>query len=149
MSKFKFHWGHGVMLGLFSFMAFILILIFLAEDSIGDTYDDYYEHSLKYQTETIDAIKNFDSLQEKPMIKLQANGILVKFPISIQPEKGSIYLERGAYKEDDINLKLTLRNGEQLIPAVGLKKGEYDMKLRWTEKGKKFLKKERIEWNTP
>lgn len=146
MSKFKFHWGHGVMLGLLSFIIFILTLIFLASGKDSDVFDKYYEHSLKYQTETINALRNYEDLSEKPTIKLQANGILISFPKSIKPDSGTVYLMKGAYKTEDVSEKLNLRNSEQLIPAVRLKKGEYDMQLRWSEGNKQYLKKERIEW---
>lgn len=149
MAKFKFTWGHGVMLGLLSFIAFILTLIFLAQDSIGEPYEDYYEHSLKYQTETIDAIKNEEILKQRPTIKLQANGILIQFPETITPQKGSVYLERGAHKYEDLEIPLTLRNHQILIPSAKLKAGEYEMRLKWEENGVKYLKKQKIEWKAP
>ena len=149
MSKFKFTWGHGVMLGLLCFILFILTLIFLADGQTGDVYDNYYEHSLKYQTETIDAESNVKNLEEKPIIKSQANGLLLSFPVNIKPDSGSVFLIRGAYKKDDILLDLNLRNNEQLIPAAKLKKGEYDLELRWLENNKNYLIKKRIEWNMP
>lgn len=149
MSKFKFTWGHGVIVGLFSFIVFILTLIFLADGKTGDVYDDYYEHSLKYQTETIDAINNVKTLSEEPTITTQANGFLIHFPSSIQPSSGSIYLIRGAHTKDDIKLDLKLRNNAQLIPAARMKAGEYDLELRWDENGKSYLIKKRIEWKLP
>ena len=149
MSKFKFTWGHGVILGLFSFIAFILTLIFLADGRTGDVYENYYEHSLKYQTETIDAVNNVKNLSEAPTIKRQANGFLVHFPSSIKPSSGSIYLIRGAHTKDDIALDLKLRNNEQLIPAARMKLGEYDLELRWVENDKSYLIKKRIEWKLP
>lgn len=149
MSKFKFTWGHGVMLGLLSFIIFILTLIFLADGRTGDVYDNYYEHSLKYQTETIDAENNVRNLKEKPTIKSQANGLLLSFPVDIKLDSGSIFLIRGAYKKDDVKLDLNLRNNEQLIPAIKLKKGQYDLELRWLENNKNYLIKETVEWNMP
>ncbi|MBV7440333.1 FixH family protein [Weeksellaceae bacterium TAE3-ERU29] len=149
MSKFKFTWGHGVMIGLFSFIAFILTLIFLADGQTGDIYDDYYEHSLKYQTETIDAVNNVKNLPETPTIKTQANGFLIHFPPSIKPSSGSICLIRGAHTKDDIKLDLNLRNNEQLIPAAIIEIGEYDLELRWFENNKSYLIKNRIEWKLP
>ena len=149
MSKFKFTWGHGVIIGLFSFIVFILTLIFLADGRTGDVYDNYYEHSLKYQTETIDAVNNAKSLSEEPTITTQANGFLIHFPTSIQPSSGSIYLIRGAHTKDDIKMDLKLRNNDQLIPAARMKPGEYDLELRWNEKDKSYLIKKKIEWKLP
>ncbi|MRI62525.1 hypothetical protein EDM00_00730 [Ornithobacterium rhinotracheale] len=146
MANFKFTWGHGVILALVGFMTFILSLIFLA-DTPGDLVsENYYEHSIRYQTETIEAEKNTNELVHKPEIKTQANGINIIFPAEIQPNEGTIVLMRGAYAKDDVKDSLHLRNQQQLIPAVKLQKGEYDMELRWTSNGKFYLIKKRIEW---
>lgn len=146
MAKFKFTWGHGVVLALVGFMTFILSLIFLA-DTPGDLVsENYYEHSVKYQSETIDAEKNAENLLQKPSITLQANGINITFPKEITPSMGSIYLMRGAFTKDDVSDSLHLRNQQQLIPAAKLQKGEYDMELRWKENNNYYLIKRRIEW---
>ncbi|AFL96933.1 FixH family protein [Ornithobacterium rhinotracheale] len=146
MAKFNFTWGHGVILALVGFMAFILSLIFLA-DTPGDLVsENYYEHSLNYQKETIEAEKNTNALAHKPEVKLQANGINIVFPEEIQPSEGSVLLMRGAYAKDDVKDTLRLRNQQQLIPAAKLQKGEYDMELRWKSNGDFYLIKKRIEW---
>uniref|UniRef100_UPI0039A69EC0 FixH family protein n=1 Tax=Ornithobacterium rhinotracheale TaxID=28251 RepID=UPI0039A69EC0 len=146
MTNFKFSWVHGIILALAGFMIFILSLIFLA-DTPGDLVsENYYEHSLNYQKETIEAEKNTNALAHKPEIKLQANGINIIFPEEIQPSHGTIFLMRGAYAKDDVKDSLHLRNHQQLIPAAKLKKGEYDMELRWKSGQNFYLIKKKIEW---
>lgn len=150
MSKFKFNWGHGVMLGLCGFIIFILTLIYKADVSGDLVNDDYYKVSLNYQADDIDARNRTNKLSEKPKFENQANGINVLFPAVIKPDSGQIYLMRGAFKNDDVLINLELNSRHQiLIPAAKLKAGEYDLSLTWYENGKPYLIKQTIEWTTP
>ena len=149
MSKFKFTWGHAVMLGLGAFMLFILTLIFLADESGDLVSDEYYEESLDYQHQDIDARQRTNALAEIPKIQKQANGYLIVFPADIQPDSGQIYMMRGAYKSEDISLPLQLNEQHNiLIPAARMKPGEYDLKLSWYKNGELYLIKDILKWNT-
>lgn len=150
MSKFKFTWGHGVMLMLGSFMLFILTLIYLADETGDLVTDDYYEESLVYQENSIDAVNRAKELAAKPEIKEQANGYLVQFPTEIKSDSGQLYLMRGAYKKDDMVLPLDLNARNQvLIPASQLKPGEYDLKLTWFLNGESYIIKKTLQWKMP
>lgn len=150
MNKFKFNWGHGVMLGLGAFILFILTLIYTADVSGDLVNDDYYETSLHYQEDDINARNRTAKLTEKPIIIKQANGLNIQFPVSIQPDSGQVYLMRGAFKRDDVILPLHLNSRAQiLIPAAKLKAGEYDLSLTWYQDGDSYLIKETIIWNMP
>ncbi|MXV37429.1 hypothetical protein GO491_01865 [Flavobacteriaceae bacterium Ap0902] len=150
MSKFKFTWGHGVMLGLGSFILFILTLIYLADVSGDLVNDDYYETSINYQTNDIDARNRVGQLKNKPKITKQANGYNIQFPQDIIPDSGQVYLMRGAFKKEDvvIPLKLNARN-QILVPAAKLKPGEYDMRITWFNDGEPYLIKKTLIWSMP
>ena len=70
--KFKFTWGHGVIIALACFIIFICTLIFTVEFS-KNTFDlvtdNYYEEEINYQQE-IDATNNASLLKEKPKIEI-------------------------------------------------------------------------------
>lgn len=150
MSNFKFTWGHGVMLGLGAFIVFILTLIFLADDTGDLISDDYYEESLVYQEQGIDARNRAGALTEKPKFIQQANGIKIEFPAKIQPDSGQIYMMRGAFKADDVLMPLEVRsNNVMLIPAAKMKAGEYDINLTWYYDAEPYLIQETITWNMP
>ncbi len=151
MSNFKFTWGHGVMLGLGAFMLFILTLIFLAGDTGDLVTDDYYEESLVFQEESLDAQKRAIALVEKPQLINQANGILLEFPVDVKPVNGQVYLMRGANKSSDVILPIQLNyKNAMLLPAAKLKKGEYDMSLSWkTKDSTSYLIKRTIQWSPP
>ena len=148
MSKFKFNWGHGVVVGLGSFMIFILTLIFLADDTGDLISEEYYEDSLVFQEQKIDAKHRANALTDKPEVINQANGYNIQFPAEIKPDSGQAYLMRGAHKADDIILPLDLNSRNSiLVPAVKLESGEYEMHLTWYTQGEPYLIQKTLEWN--
>lgn len=149
MSKFKLNWSHFVIIGLGSFIVFILTLVFTAGDMGDLVTEDYYEHSLNYQEETIEASRRTQELVEKPEIKVQANGILVTFPEEMNVEKGEVKLLRGNFANEDISIPISDGASQILVPSAKLKVGEYEFSLRWNLKGKKYLIRNTVEWIAP
>ena len=150
MSKFKFTWGHGLVIFLGCFMVFILTLIVLIgrEESMELVNDDHYGNAVIYQ-EIIDAAKNANSLAHKPEIVQQANGYLLQF-FENAPEKGQIQLIRLNNSEQDVTLPLKLdEQKNQLIHAVKLVDGDYEASVRWTENNKDYYIKKTLHWKDP
>ena len=147
MAKFKFHWGHGIMIALASFMIFIVTLIVLAGNMGEMVEDNYYEKTLHYQDD-IDAQKRANSLTQKPEIIEQANGFLIRFYES--PQEGKVLFLRPNNSENDIREPLKLdANNQQLIHAVNLKNGNYEVSIRWKQNGQDYLLKKSINWKDP
>lgn len=147
MKKFKFTWGHGVIVALACFMVFITSLVFFAGNMGEMVEDDYYEKTIVYQ-EDIDAANRANELEQKPELIFQANGILIKF--YGQPEKGEILFMRPNNSENDISYPLKLNSrGEQLIHETELVDGDYEVALRWKENGQDYLYKKTIYWKSP
>lgn len=148
MAKFKFDWGHGLALALASFIIFILSLIFFAGD-MGEMVDEnYYEKTVQYQDE-INAANRANSLAKKPEIILQANGYLIRFYEDV-PESGSIRFLRSNDSGQDVSEPLNLNSQkEQLIHAVNLKDGDYEVTLRWKQNNQDYLIKKTVNWKDP
>jgi hypothetical protein len=148
MSKFKFTWGHGLVVALGCFMAFILTLVLLS-GNMGEMMDeDYYEKTIKYQND-IDAAARANSLQQKPEIVKQANGYLLRF-FSNTTQNGEILLLRPNNSEQDLAIPLKLNDrGEQLIHAVKLIDGDYEAFIRWKQDGRDYLIKKTLHWQDP
>lgn len=150
MSKFKFTWGHGLMVFLGCFMIFILSLVLIAgqHDSMELRDEDYYEKSVNYQGD-IDAATRANSLSHKPEIVKQANGYLFQFYENV-PENGEIQFMRLNNKSQDFSVPLKLdEKKEQLIHAVKLVEGSYEVSIRWKENSKDYLVKKSILWKDP
>ena len=134
----KFSWGHGIVLALGSFIAFILFMILIFPNGQKNSElvsDDYYHDELTYQT-VIDSKKNADLLAEKPTFQQMPSGIKILFPAKDLPENGKVNFE--LYRTDDSNLdvkkELSLDNAHAiLIPAKVISKGSYTLKIKWQQ----------------
>lgn len=148
MSKFKFTWGHGIIVALGCFMIFIVTLVILG-GNMGEMVDEnYYEKTIKYQDE-INAASRANALSPKPEIIQQANGYLLRFH-QTQPDEGTVLFMRLNNSEDDIYRPLNLNSkNEQLIHSVDLINGDYEVTLRWKQLGQDFLIKQTINWEEP
>lgn len=147
MSKFKFHWGHGLMIALACFMIFIVSLVVFSGNMGEMVEEDYYEKTIHYQDD-IDAQKRTNSLSKKPELIEQANGYMVRF--HDLPQNGEIFFLRPNNSKNDIKYPLKLdAKRQQLIHAVDLKDGEYEVSIRWKQEGKNYLFKKTVHWKDP
>lgn len=148
MKNFKFNWGHGVALALGCFMIFILRFLIIADEHGDLISDQYYEDSLVFQEENIDARNRTAALEAKPEIKVQANGVFLQFPEKMTVDSGQIYMMKGAFKADDIVAPIKLNQSQNmLVPSNKIADGEYDITLTWYMQGKPYLMKKTIQWN--
>ncbi len=132
----NFSWGHGIVIALGSFIAFILFLIFVFSNGMKNSElisDNYYQDELVYQ-ETIDAKNNAEDLAEKPAFRQSKAGITLTFPKSIAPQDSKV--EFHLFRTDDSNLDVKKEvelngNGQFLIPAKVIFPGSYTLILKW------------------
>ncbi len=134
----KFTWGHGVVIALLAFMAFILSMMFLFPNGQKNSEmvtDNYYEEELKYQ-DVIDAKKRADNLEEKPVYSQDKSGIKITFPKDYDNSNTTVkfVLNRTDDQNLDIHKSVQLDAGKSfLIPAQVLKMGNYTLRLNWTK----------------
>lgn len=139
----KFSWGHGIVIALGSFIAFILFMIFLFPNGQQNSEmitENYYEEELAYQ-KVIDAKNNADLLPEKPKYNQDQSGIKVIFPEDINNEnsKFTIDLHRADDQKLDVKREIKLDGKNTLfIPANILVKGNYVLRTMWTNNNKNF-----------
>ena len=139
----KFSWGHGIVIALGSFIAFILFMIFLFPNGQQNSEmitENYYEEELAYQ-KVIDAKNNADLLPEKPKYNQDQSGIKVIFPEDINNEnsKFTIDLHRADDQKLDVKREIKLDGKNTLfIPANILVKGNYVLRTMWITNNKNF-----------
>ena len=139
----KFSWGHGIVIALGSFIAFILFMIFLFPNGQQNSEmitENYYEEELAYQ-KIIDAKNNADLLPEKPKYYQDPSGIKVIFPEDINNgnSKFTIDLHRADDQKLDVKREIKLDGKNTLfIPANILVKGNYVLRTMWTTNNKNF-----------
>ncbi|WP_027375967.1 FixH family protein [Kaistella palustris] len=132
----KFTWGHGVILALGSFIAFILFMILVfpnGKQNADLVTDDYYTEELNYQ-QVIDAKNNADALPEKPVYTQKPDGIYLAFPQAILPDNAKIHFDLYRTNDSNLDVKKELQldsKNSVLIPAKVLSAGSYTLKLKW------------------
>ncbi|SHE86735.1 FixH family protein [Chryseobacterium takakiae] len=134
----KFTWGHGVVIALLAFMAFILSMLFLFTNGQKNSEmvtDNYYEEELKYQ-DVIDAKKRADDLEEKPVYSQDKSGIKITFPNDYDNSNTTVKFVLNRTDDQNLDIKKSVQldaNKSFLIPAQVLKMGNYTLRLNWTK----------------
>ncbi len=148
----KFTWGHGVIIALGSFIAFILFMILVFPNGKQNSdlvSQNYYEDELAYQ-EVIDAKNNADELTEKPVYNQLSQGIKITFPESGIPDEKKVHFE--LFRTDDANLdvkKELFLDGTNsiLVPEKVISKGSYTLKIKWLKNKKTYQIDYDVLWN--
>jgi hypothetical protein len=139
----KFNWGHGIVLALGLFIAFILFMIFVFPNGKQNSElisDDYYQDELQYQN-VIDAKKNADALPEKPVYSQLPEGIKITFPKEIQPDNKTVNFNLFRTEDKNLDVKKDLQTDAEnavLIPEKVISHGSYTLKIKWTENKKPY-----------
>ncbi|WP_136482027.1 FixH family protein [Cognatitamlana onchidii] len=145
----KFNWGTGIVLAFIGFISFILY--FIITMNVNEDFDhelvteDYYAEELAYQKD-IDKLNNAKTLKENISYKRTENGLLIKFPSSLDYNNitGNVFLYRPSNKQLDFETPISLSNPYLLIPDKRLVDGRWNIKIDWQYKGKSYLFKEPI-----
>ncbi len=147
----NFNWGHGIILGLGSFIAFILFMIFIFPDGQQNAEmvsDDYYAEELNYQ-EVIDAKKNADLLKDSLQYQQLSSGIKINFPESITPETGSVHFDLYRTNDSNLDVKKDLNLDAKksfTIPKEILSAGSYTLKVKWIQDKKPYQIDYDVQW---
>lgn len=147
----NFNWGHGVIIGLGSFIAFILFMIFIfpnGQQNADMVSEDYYSDELNYQ-EVIDAKKNAGLLKDSLQYQQLANGIKINFPESITPESGKVHFDMYRTNDSNLDVKKDLNLDAQksfLVPKQVLSPGSYTLKVKWTQNKKPYQIDYDVQW---
>lgn len=145
----KINWGTGIVIGIISFMSFILY--FVITMSVNKKYDhdlvseQYYKDEMAYQTE-IDSEKSMKR-DFKNLLSTKTNeGWLFKFPDTILQGKikGNVSFYRPSNSKLDFELPLNIVNGSMLVPKKQLLEGRWNIRMKFQYQEKDFLYKETI-----
>lgn len=147
----KFHWGHGVAVGLLAFIIFILSLIFFFTRNWQNAElvsEHYYEDELHYQ-QVIDAKNNADQLAQKPAYSQSTEGIKITFPADVKADQNKVnfHLFRTDDAKLDVDKDLTVSSDNTIfIPKQVLFPGSYTLKIHWEQDKKPFQVDYDVQW---
>lgn len=134
----NFHWGHGIIIALASFMIFILSMIVffpMGKDGAEMVTDNYYEEELLYQ-DVIDAKNRADTLKLKPIYAQSKEGIRITLPENINKDNAKVKFDLKRTNDRNLDVKKDVeldQNNGFLIPASVLTLGNYVLHLSWTK----------------
>ncbi|MDI9256726.1 FixH family protein [Flavobacterium sedimenticola] len=145
----KINWGKGIVIAFALFMSFILYFVFKVQSN--DKYNnelvtqEYYKKE-KLVQQNIESTENANSLSEKVLIAKTENGIVVRFPKTLNPAliQGKVSLYRPSNQKLDFDTPISLSGSDLLIPKNNLVGGLWDIIVAWEYEGKTYLNKEEI-----
>jgi hypothetical protein len=137
------NWGVKVLIGMGTFMSFIIVLVVIMFNSKTDALvdNDYYEKGINYnKVYNLKEQVNLD--HARPEIALSDKTIGLTFT---QQAKGNLKLMRTSDKRLDKTMPFeTDQNRQILIPAVNLPKGSWRLIIEWESLSKKYLYEQEI-----
>lgn len=137
------NWGTKLVLGMATFMVFIMALGILMvtgkKDELVD--NDYYEKGINYNREyQLKEQMNHD--HAKPVVLVNQQMILLTFSVKA---KGTARLMRTADKKLDQAVPFESNVNQQvIIPAASLRKGSWRLIIDWKSNGKSYLYEQEI-----
>lgn len=145
----KINWGTAVVIAMISFIVFILTFVY--RSAVMDEYqhelvsEDYYGDELHYQEE-IDKVNNASKLEVNVAMVRTADGLTLRFPEDMEPEKisGSIYLQRPSNKSLDLGMPIELTESDFLIADEILASGKYLVVVDWKYEDSEYMFKGEI-----
>jgi hypothetical protein len=125
------NWGTKIVIGMGTFMVFIVVLGILMWRSETDALveTDYYEKGLKYNGDYAlkeQVIKDHAT----PQIRISPEALNIKFKT---PARGKLILLRTSNKQMDRNMRFATDSLRELnLSTTELSKGQWRVILRWT-----------------
>lgn len=136
----KFNWGTGIVIGIGTFMVFILQYVVRVQ--LDDRYDnelvteDYYQQEIEVDGK-YDREKNSQVLVDPIKIEAEGKDISITFPKEFDYKKitGTIFLYRPSSQKLDFELPISLSSLHLLIPNAELVDGRWDITVEWYYEG--------------
>lgn len=138
------NWGTKIVLGLGTFMSFIIVLAVMMFNSKTDALveQDYYEKGIHYD-ETFDRKEQVLKDHAAPLISIKPEFLHITFS---KPAKGTIRMVRNSDKKQDRLMPFKTDTAMQVnLPLGGLKKGTWKLIAEWDSAGKAYLTEQEIQ----
>ena len=149
--KFKFNWGHGIVLTLAFFVLFIGSFVYKTFTKSKYEYkltsENYYEDELNYQDE-IESQKNAKELTQDVFTRRTDKGLEIVFPPNLDYSEITGHLKMLRNNKDGIDIEkdFTLTDSLLLIPEDSLASGRYNCKMDWEYKGTPYQLRKKLDY---
>lgn len=131
-------WGKGIIIGMVSFMGFILFLVIsLMQHKVDLVSEDYYQQEIDYDTH-MNAVNVYNQSKEKIAVKLTENELQLQFPATMQNDSIHVQLKRP--DNENLDMQLGIEGMPfTAIPLKSLQKGRYDLIITGSVENKEFI----------
>lgn len=139
------NWGTKLVIGMGTFMAFIVTLGFLMFSSKTDALieNDYYQKGLQYDSTYLKK-EQVKTDAATPEIAINQDLLTITFKA---PATGNLILIRNSDKKMDRSVKINTGNLHMVnIPLTAFAKGQWRIQLSWTSNGKSYLFEDEIKY---
>lgn len=132
------NWGVRIILGLGTFMLFIICATIYMVSSDTDTLveDDYYEKSLRYDA-VYDRKQNLLDDKAQPAIQIVNDTLLIRF--KTERIAGSIDFKRPSDGSLDKTIPLYTSTNIFKLPLSTLKRGNWSLEINWESNNRKYM----------
>lgn len=140
------NWGTKIVLGLGSFMIFIICASVYMVSSDTDTLeeDDYYEKGLSYD-DVYDRKQNMQDDDAKPKVQIVNDTLSIVF--KSQQIKGNLNLKRPSDGSLDKVIPLFTNTNVYKLPVTTLTKGNWALEINWESNNRKYVDNQSIYIN--
>lgn len=145
--KFKFHWGHGIVLVIILFFGTIALRVYISyQHDIQLEDNNYYEKELTYQDQ-IDKERNTQNLVEKVVAMYNEPFLKISFPETFKGNniEGTILLYRPSDAILDKDFILELDSNLNQTIEEKLAYGRYIIKLEWKADGNEYYQEIKLD----
>ena len=132
------NWGTKIILGLGSFMLFIVAsgIYMVTKDSDSLIDDNYYESSLNYD-EVYNRKQNLIHDEVKTTIVQRKDTLYIQF--NSTDNKGEFIFKRPSDGSLDRSVPFYTTTDMLKLPISDLQKGNWSLELNWENSGKKYI----------
>jgi len=132
------NWGAKIVIGLGSFMLFIVCVTIYMVNKDSDTLleDDYYEKGLTYD-DVFDRKQNLQDDNAQPILKLENDTLSIIF--KSDNIKGDLNFIRPSDGNLDKVIPLFTTTNTFKLPLATLAKGSWSLEINWESHNKKYI----------
>lgn len=132
------NWGKGIIIGMATFMGFILFLVIsLMQHKVDLVSEDYYQQEIDYESH-MNAVNNYNTSEEKIAVKMTDDELQIQFPASMQED--SVYVKLKRPDNELLDMQLGMEGIPMAaIPLEKLRKGRYELIVTGTVDQKDFI----------
>lgn len=132
------NWGNKIILGLGSFMMFIIVTVIYMVTKDSDTLidDNYYETSLSYD-EVYTSKQNLLRDDAKPLLQMHSDTLTISF--IGKENQGTVIFKRPSDGSLDKTIPFHVKESTLKLPISSFKQGNWNVEIAWEQNAVSYI----------